>query len=42
MILKVWVEETESYLRYLIKNESNAVIRDKLSSLILVKLNKVT
>lgn len=42
MILKVWVEESEAYLRDLIKRESNSVSRDKLTSLLYIKLNKVT
>ena len=42
MILKVWVEETEDNLIYLMKRESNSLLKDKLNSLLLIKTNKVT
>lgn len=41
MILRVWVKESEEELNKLIKSESDAVSRDKLRSLLLIRTNQV-
>ncbi|MFN8575901.1 MAG: hypothetical protein U0354_03515 [Candidatus Sericytochromatia bacterium] len=41
MILRVWVKESEDTLNKLIKSETNAVSRDKLRALLMLKSNKV-
>lgn len=41
MILRVWVKESEDTLNKLIKSETNAVSRDKLRALLMIKSNKV-